>query len=131
MTEILICAPAIWAFFTIVAGRNHHPADIEQTVASSHPAVHSHGCAAFAVEDGGEERLVIVAECSRTHRTGDWSEVVQAIRKSVAEHHDLGVHAIVLLKPSGIPRTSSGKIRRHACHEVFLAGNLDTWKEQT
>ena len=114
----------------IVAGRNHHPADIEQTAAASHPAVQTDGCAAFSVEEGGEERLVIVAECSRTQRSADHSAVVQAIRQAVAEQHDLGVLAVVFLKPSGIPRTSSGKIRRQACRELFLAGTLDAWKGQ-
>ena len=33
--------------------------------------------------------------------------------------------AIALIKPASLPRTSSGKVQRHACREAFLAGSLD------
>ena len=46
----------------ILRGRNHYPQDIELTIEQSHLALR-HGCgAAFSVEVGGEERLVVVQE---------------------------------------------------------------------
>jgi hypothetical protein len=35
------------------------------------------------------------------------------------------LHAFVLLRPGSIPKTSSGKIQRHACRCDFLAERLD------
>ena len=99
----------------IIRGRNHHPQDIELTVSKSHPALQPDAGAAFTVPaEEGNERLVIVQEVTRRQRKADGNEVAQAVRRAVAENHELQVHALVLIKPLRIPRTSSGKIQRHA-----------------
>jgi len=43
-------------------------------------------------------------------------------RQAVAEAHEIGVYDMVFLRPGGIPRTSSGKIQRHACRTAYLDG---------
>jgi acyl carrier protein len=53
-------------------------------------------------------------------------EVTAAIRQAVAEEHEVQVYAVVLIEPGSIPKTSSGKIQRHACRANFLAGKLKT-----
>ncbi len=112
----------------ILRGRNHYPQDIELTVERSHPALRP-GCgAAFAVEtpEGtGEERLVVVQEVRREHREDDPAELVAAIRRAVADEHEAQVHAVVLLRPATIPKTTSGKIQRSACRARFLDGTLE------
>jgi amino acid adenylation domain-containing protein len=108
----------------IVRGRNHYPQDIEATVGQSHPALQVDGGAAFSVEVDGAERLVIVQEVERTQRDAEVEEVGRAVRQAVAEEHELQVHAIVLIRPMSIPRTSSGKIQRHLCRAGFLEGSL-------
>lgn len=110
----------------IIRGTNHYPQDIELTVEQSHPALRSSCGAAFAVEVDGVERLVVAQEVERTYlRQLDVNEVVGAIRKAVSEQHDLQVYAVLLLKPASIPKTSSGKIQRHACRAGFLNNNLN------
>lgn len=114
----------------IIDGYNHYPQDIELTVEQSHPALRPGCCAAFSIDVAGQERLVIVAEVERRYlprrvESLDTKEAVQAIRRAVAEHHELNVHAVSLLKPGAIPKTSSGKIQRHVCRTNFLAGSLD------
>ncbi|WP_199301018.1 fatty acyl-AMP ligase [Trichocoleus sp. FACHB-90] len=116
----------------IIRGQNHYPQDIELTVEKSHPALRP-GCgAAFAVELKGE-RLVIVQEVERTYlRKLDVNEVVGAIRQAVAAEHALQIYATVLVKTGSIPKTSSGKIQRHACRSGFLSGSLNViedWSE--
>jgi acyl-CoA synthetase (AMP-forming)/AMP-acid ligase II len=108
----------------IIRGCNHYPEDIERTAQESHPALHSSTGAAFAVEVGGEERLVIVHELDRGHRGQDPAEIYRAVGRAVAEHHDLQVHAMALLRVGSIPRTTSGKVRRSACREAYLSGDL-------
>jgi acyl-CoA synthetase (AMP-forming)/AMP-acid ligase II len=117
----------------IIRGQNHYPQDIELTVEESHPALRP-GCgAAFTVEVKGSERLVIVQEVERSYLGKlDVNEVVGNIRASVAAEHALQVYATVLVKTGSIPKTSSGKIQRHACRAGFLAGSLNVvedWSE--
>jgi amino acid adenylation domain-containing protein len=109
----------------IIRGRNHYPHDIELTVESSHPALLKGNSAAFSVEVDGEERLVVFQELDRHHRHPNVEEIVANIRQAVSENHELQVYAVLLLKTGSIPKTSSGKIQRHACRHRFLQGNLD------
>ena len=107
----------------IIRGRNHHPQDIERTVEASHAAISLNAAAAVSVDIDGEERLVVVSEVKREHlRKLDVEETVGAIRRAVAEEHDIELHAALLVYPLGIPRTSSGKIQRHLCRASFLSG---------
>jgi non-ribosomal peptide synthetase component F/aryl carrier-like protein len=110
----------------IIRGRNHYPQDIELTVEQSHQALRP-GCgAALAVEVEGSERLVIVQEVERSYlRKLDVEVIAGAIRQAVAQQHELQVYAVVLLKTGRLPKTTSGKIQRHACREGFLTGTLD------
>ncbi len=111
----------------IIRGRNHYPQDIEATVERCHPALRVGAGAACAVDVAGEERLVVVQEVERSAiRRLDVEAVAAAVRRAVAEAHELEVFGVVLLKTGTIPKTSSGKIQRHACRAGFLAGGLAT-----
>jgi len=119
----------------IIGGQNHYPQDIESTAQESHAALRA-GCGgAFAVDHEGEERLVIVQEIEPRHlRTVEAQEVISAIQQAVSEQHGIQVHAVVLLKPASIDKTSSGKIRRHVCRLRFLEGNMNVvsqWPEKS
>lgn len=109
----------------IIRGRNYYPQDIELTAANSHPALSENGGAAFSIDWEGEEKLVIVQEVARTHlRQLNQEEVREAMRRSVANEHEVQVHDIVLIKPASILKTSSGKIQRRACKTAYLEGQL-------
>ncbi len=108
----------------IIRGRNHYPQDIEMTVEASHPALRP-GCgAAFSVDEEGEERLVVVQELRREARHADPGAVMEAIRRAVAEAHEVQLQAVVLIRTASLPKTSSGKVRRSACRAAFLQGEL-------
>jgi len=129
----------------IIGGRNLYPHDIELTVEESHPVVRPGCCVAFPVDVADEERLIIAAEVmERRYRTADRCQqaaemgshptrrpsldteaVSRAIRRAVAEEHDVRVHAVVLLRAGSIPKTPSGKIQRRVCEARFLDGSLD------
>ncbi len=108
----------------IVHGVNYYPQDIERTVQQSHPRLRPDCGGAFAVEAGGREQLVIVQEVER-HKRSDFTGIFTAIRQAVAGEHELAVEAIVLVRAGSVPKTSSGKIQRHACRDSYLAGTLD------
>jgi amino acid adenylation domain-containing protein len=108
----------------ILLGANHYPEDLEATAQGAHPALQGACGAAFSVEVDGEERLVIVHEVER-QRDRPTEEILAALRSAIAEGHELSVHEVVLLRPGGIPRTSSGKIQRSLCRAQYLAGELE------
>ncbi|MES2296360.1 MAG: AMP-binding protein [Pseudomonadota bacterium] len=111
----------------ILRGRNYYPQDIEATAASAHHAVRAGCVAAFSVEEGGSERLVLVAELEREHfRNVDTEAVAAAIRQGVARAHDVAVERVVLLRPYKIPMTSSGKIQRRQTRAMLADGTLET-----
>ena len=111
----------------ILWGRNHYPQHIEETVESCHPALRPNHGAAFSVDVGGEEQLVVAHEINRTDlRKLNAEEVIGAIRLSVGEQNMANVFAVALLKTGSIPKTSSGKIQRRACQSMFLDGSLNT-----
>ena len=110
----------------ILRGRNLYPQDVERTVAASHASLRP-GCGvAFAVDVDGEERLVVVQEVERG-ATAAAEELLRGIRRAVAETHDAAPHAIALLPHGTLPKTSSGKVRRRAAREAWLAGTLKAW----
>lgn len=108
----------------IIRGRNLYPQDIELTVERSHSALRPTCGAAFSVEAGGEEQLVVVQELEFRQKP-NIIQVTGAIRQAVAQEHGVQVYAVVLIKPGSIFKTSSGKIQRRACRAAFLAGSLD------
>src|SRR5215213_3434465 len=113
----------------IIRGLNHYPQDIELTVERCHTALRPGCCAAFSVDVAGEERLVIVQEVDQ-RRQFRAETVIESINEAVAREHELQAHAIVLVTPGTVPKTSSGKIQRYACCEAFLRGALEVVAEQ-
>jgi len=133
----------------IISGRKLYPQDIELTVEQSHPALRPACCAAFSVDRAGEEQLIVVAEVepqyqpavrdpldgeARAQPNGrlplDVDAAVRAIRRTVAEQHDARIHTVVLLRAGRIPKTTSGKVQRHACQASFLKGTLERFGEK-
>jgi len=108
----------------IVSGRNLHPEDIEATTcAITHDRLRHSAHAAFAAEIDGSERLVVAVEL-RTHPKRICDEIPAiraAISAAVVRSHGVSVHEVVFVGPGEMPRTSSGKIRRHLCRSQFLS----------
>src|SRR5580765_3117032 len=111
----------------IIRGVNYYPQDIEATVENVHADLRKGGWgAAFTLRDGVEERLVIVQEVERSaRRCIDAAETGAAIARAVSLQHGIDSHTVVFVAPGGVPRTSSGKIQRRACRDLFLAGELE------
>ncbi|WP_434629658.1 beta-ketoacyl synthase N-terminal-like domain-containing protein [Chromobacterium sp. CV08] len=109
----------------IIRGQNHHPHDIEMTAAEAHPALQPTCGAAFSIDDGGEEKLVIAHEVKREALASlDIEQVVKAVRQAVNDGHGVIPHEVVLLRPASLPKTSSGKIQRQATKGHYLAQTL-------
>ena len=110
----------------IIRGHNYYPHDIERTARAANPALRPDGGAAFSVDIGGEERLILVHEVERTVRSNlDLPGIVGDVREAVAAELGVRVHALVLIRPTSLPRTTSGKVRRGDCRQRLLLGKLD------
>ena len=104
----------------IVYGRNHSPDDIEATIQE----VTAGRCAAIAVPDKGVEKLVAIIELKKR---GDSAEeatdrlrvVKREVTSAISKSHGLSVADLVLVSPGSIPITTSGKIRRSQCVELY------------
>jgi len=117
----------------IVRGRNLYPQDLEHSAASAHPACIAGGAVAFTHDSlagsGSEgEPLVLVQEVG-PHEAGERPAIAAAIRRTVAEAHEVSASAVVLVARGRIARTSSGKVRRSTCRDAWAAGTLATLLE--
>lgn len=108
----------------VIRGRNHYPQDIEHTVSGCDPVLRPGGAAAFSFQEGGEGRVVVVQEVRRERNGVNLDQVLGSICEAVTATHQIQLHAAVLIEPGSIPKTSSGKIRRRACRDLFRAEEL-------
>ncbi|OZY86401.1 hypothetical protein CBP51_05070 [Cellvibrio mixtus] len=110
----------------IIRGQNYYPTDIERTAQESHEALRIGGGAAFAVDLGHQEGLVLVQEVNRTAlRALDPNEICASISARIAGEYRLDIDAIVLITPGKLNKTTSGKIQRTLIRQQYLAGDID------
>ncbi|MCB9650820.1 MAG: fatty acyl-AMP ligase [Deltaproteobacteria bacterium] len=107
----------------ILGGQNYYPQDVEALTTQAHPGLTSGGAAAFAVDDPAGERAVVVAELHRRN-TEDAAAARDAVISAVLEGLGLSLSEVVLIRQGTLPRTTSGKVRRSACREALLRGDL-------
>jgi fatty-acyl-CoA synthase len=105
----------------IVGGRNVFPEDIERAVGVIE-GVRAGNVIAFGV-DGykGKESVVVVAEV----RADDLDAVRQAVHHRALDVCGLPPRDVMLVKPGTLPKTSSGKLQRARCRELYLADELE------
>jgi fatty-acyl-CoA synthase len=97
-------------------GSNYHPHDIERAFCRATGLRPSH-VVAFS---GEEEELVVAVEGRAVGSDG----VLVGIRHVVATV-GVGPDRVVLVPRGAIPKTSSGKLRRHELRRRFLEGELE------
>ncbi|MEO1252711.1 MAG: fatty acyl-AMP ligase [Pseudomonadota bacterium] len=103
----------------IINGRNIWPQDIEWAVERV-DGVRGGGVAAFSVDDGKGERIVVVAE-----RRGLTAEALTALKREIAAviQNAAGAPAeVVLARPHSMVMTSSGKLSRAKVKQKYLDG---------
>ena len=107
----------------IIRGKNHFPQDLEQSVERAHKAIRPGCVAAFSIERGAEE-IGIVAEVD-PRKISISEEVFWALRHAIAAEHGVQLSAAWLILPGNLPKTSSGKIQRHAAQRASQDGTLE------
>jgi acyl-CoA synthetase (AMP-forming)/AMP-acid ligase II len=119
----------------VIRGVNYYPNDIEHTVERSRPALQPAGAAVVGVDVSSQVNLVALQEIRRDHvESAAWDEIVDAIRRAVARDHQLALQRFVLLRPGGLPKTSSGKVQRAKCRAELDGSALPVlydWQART
>lgn len=113
----------------ILNGVNYYPHDIEESSAAAHPEISGCRAAAVAVDTDEGSRLVILQEMRRRkYAETEHASIVAAIRQAVYESCGIAVHDVVLVPPGKLPSTTSGKIRRRRCSDLYQSQELpSTW----
>ncbi len=107
----------------IINGRNYYPQDIETLVENCHSKIRFGRVAAFSFLDDIKENLCIVAEYKGKKEAA--SEVFNAVRLAISQSIGIKAAEILLVKAKTLPFTTSGKVRRSAAKDAYLAGRLE------
>ncbi|MGZ9038752.1 MAG: 1-acyl-sn-glycerol-3-phosphate acyltransferase, partial [Burkholderiales bacterium] len=108
----------------IRGGRHIHPDEIEEAVGAL-PGVRKGCVAVFGSHErtSGTERLVVLAE-SREADEGARNALRERISHATIEIVGEPPDVVVLAPPHSVLKTSSGKIRRSACRELYESGAI-------
>lgn len=110
----------------IVYGSNHYPEDIEATIQE----ITKGRVAAISVPNDHREQLVAIAEVkSRGYSDEEQARHLRSMKREVASAisniHRLRLADLVFVAPGSLPTTTSGKIRRAACGELYRRAEFD------
>lgn len=103
-------------------GRNYHPPDIELVIAGTE-GVSRGGSVAFGVHDSVDPRVIVLAE-TRVRQVEELDALARRIRERCHAAFLFGPDEVCLVPVGGIPRTTSGKVRRHECRQLYLSAGL-------
>jgi polyketide synthase 12 len=109
----------------ILAGRNIHPHDIEDSLRGCHDAIRPGGIAAFAIDDHDSEALAVLLEVPADTPAAVLTEVVAAVRTTVLTCHQLTCTTVAVGPPGTVSKTTSGKLQRARCRTRLTDGSLD------
>lgn len=108
----------------IRAGQHVYPQELEEAVGEIAGVIKGAVAAFGAIDpDSGTERIVVLAETGQTD-AGECEKLRARARDVITSIVGSPPDDIVLVEPGTVPRTSSGKIRRAAAKEHYLAQQL-------
>ncbi len=110
----------------IVRGVNHYPDDIEATITE----ISNGRSAAISVDKDRAEQLVVIVEV-KTNQNGDedlrerLTSLKSRLTAAISQAHALSPADIVLVGRGALPITTSGKIRRASCAQLYQADKFE------
>ncbi len=106
----------------IVGGRNVYPQDIERAVGSVEGVRAGNVIAFGQAGRNGKEQVVVVAE---TRADEDLDGLRTRINERSVKAIGVPCREVVLVRPSTLPKTSSGKLQRALCQRQYREGQLE------
>lgn len=120
--ELHICGR--YKSIIVIRGKKYTSEDVEALLQRDQTALVSHGGVAFSCEITGEEQLVVVHELERSSLRHNLDEIRSNMQRTIGWHLGLKAAEIALVLPASLPRTTSGKIQRGACLQLYRDGKL-------
>jgi fatty-acyl-CoA synthase len=115
--ELVVCGREKDILFA--GGRNIFPQDIEAAAAEV-PGVRRGRVAAFGVPGRRGDDLIVAVESPDP----DTAPLRRDIRAAILAEFGLAPHAVLLVPSGGLPKTSSGKLRRAETRRRYQCGEL-------
>ena len=73
----------------------------------------------------GEGFVTLLEVTKKRMPAATLDEVVRAVRSRILRDHKVACDEILVAPPGEILKTTSGKVRRRACREAYLSGELE------
>ncbi|SES27119.1 nonribosomal peptide synthetase protein BlmVI [Lentzea xinjiangensis] len=108
----------------VIRGENHLPQDLEHTAERAEPALRPSCGAAISVDVDSVESVVLCYELASPKTEHDLDAIAARVRQAIADRHGVETRHVVFVAKGGIPKTTSGKVRRQRCRELYLNGEL-------
>jgi acyl-CoA synthetase (AMP-forming)/AMP-acid ligase II len=115
----------------VIRGYKYYPQDIELTAERQHVAIRGGCSAAFALDGSDGDSVGLAIELDPRQLPADqegkermFGEMVDAVRAAVATEHGVNLSVVAIVGVGGVPKTSSGKLRRRACRDALMDGSL-------
>lgn len=110
----------------IVDGSNHYPDDIESTIQE----ISKGRSAAISITADQTEKLVAIVEVKkRAESDAEFSARLRALKReltsAISNIHRLRVTDLVFVPPGSLPITTSGKVRRSTCAELYQRNEFE------
>lgn len=106
----------------IIRGSNYFPHEIEEAL-TSHRTLRKSTCIAFGLPDPetGTERLVVAIEARPVDATPQTRAECQQL---LASRIGFAAQDLCFVEPGSLPRTTSGKLQRLKCRDLYANGAL-------
>ncbi|WP_405059149.1 condensation domain-containing protein [Kribbella sp. NBC_01505] len=108
----------------VLRGQNHAAEDLELTAERAHDALRPGSTAAFGLDTDGTEFVLLCCELRSYTSPEAVAKIAVAVYDRILREHGVELHALVVLRRNGVPKTTSGKVRRSQCRHAYLTGRL-------
>lgn len=105
----------------IMHGLNYYPHDIEQTILLCDERLHGATCAVFCWREvnASTDSFVVLVNTRRRLPDEVYAELAIKIKKQILKTFQIVPHDVQFIQVS-LPKTTSGKLRRYACRQLYV-----------
>lgn len=110
----------------VIKGKNYFSEDIECCLHDLHQHIRPGCIAVFSIHQDNCEKLVVVAEVFNAKLSdSDAADLFHLINRRLLHKFYLEITYLACIKEKTIPKTTSGKIQRGLCKQLFLNNKLE------
>ena len=110
----------------IVHGKKYYPTDIEKLIEKELSTLAIDDIS-IAITDANHD-IVILQEIDRPISNAEQKSIKQHIRGVIRKNFGIELRAIEFVKKNSIPKTSSGKLKRALCQQLYQENKMELYK---